>query len=126
MLQYYIVDEAGDIDLPVLGKVHVAGLSRPEAERAIKSQLEQQVISPTVLVSLVGAKVSVLGEVNHPSQVPMTNGRMTILVDFGIRQFRTSSGRNPQALLASESSRAVVSAMRHRTCRCMHVAMSIR
>ena len=102
MLQYYIVDEAGDIDLPVLGKVHVAGLSRPEAERAIKSQLEQQVISPTVMVSLVGAKVSVLGEVNHPSQVPMTNGRMTIFEALAAAGDMTAYGRRDNVLVTRE------------------------
>ena len=95
MLQYYIVDEAGDIDLPVLGKVHVAGLSRPEAERAIKSQLEQQVISPTVLVSLVG-------EVNRPSQVPMTNGRMTIFEALAAAGDMTAYGRRDNVLVTRE------------------------
>ena len=79
MLQYYIVDEAGDIELPVLGKVHVAGLKRGEVAELIKSILEKQVMNPLVQVSLIGAKVSVLGEVNRPGHVSLGNGRLTIL-----------------------------------------------
>lgn len=102
MLQYYIVDEAGYIEMPVLGKVHVGGLSRPEAEQEIRSVLAQQVIDPTVLISVVGAKVSVMGEVNHPSQVPMTSGRMTIFDALAAAGDLTPYGRRDNVLITRE------------------------
>lgn len=102
MLQYYMVDQAGEIELPVLGKVHVGGLSRPEAEQVIREKLENQIIDPTVLVSLVGAKVSVLGEVNRPSQVPMTSGRMTIFEALAAAGDMTPYGRRDNVLLTRE------------------------
>ena len=40
MLQYYLVDEEGNIEFPVLGTIHVAGLKRPEVAQLIKSKLE--------------------------------------------------------------------------------------
>ena len=36
-LQYYIVDEEGNIDFPVLGKLHVAGMRRNEIEIYLKN-----------------------------------------------------------------------------------------
>ena len=39
MLQYYIVDASGDVEMPVLGKIHVAGLTRAEAAEAIKQKI---------------------------------------------------------------------------------------
>ena len=35
-LQYYTVDEDGNIDFPVLGNLHVAGLKRNEVEQIFK------------------------------------------------------------------------------------------
>ena len=53
MLQYYVVDEEGNIELPVLGPIHVAGLKRTEVAQAIKARLEAQVLNPLVQVELV-------------------------------------------------------------------------
>lgn len=101
-LQYYIVDEAGDIDFPVLGKIHVAGLKRNEVEETVKARLEQQVLNPLVKVSLVGAKVSVLGEVARPGQFPMQVGRMTLLDALAAAGDLTPYGRRDNVLVTRE------------------------
>lgn len=100
-LQYYIVNEEGDVELPVLGKVHVAGLKRNEAEQAIKTQLEKQVMDPMVQVNLIGAKVSVLGEVKTPGRVPFSN-RLTILDALAAAGDLTPYGRRENVLLTRE------------------------
>lgn len=102
MLQYYIVDEEGDVTMPVLGKVHVAGLTRPQAEEAVRQQLERQVVNPSVQVLLVNAKVSVLGEVNQPGQVPMTGDRLTLLEALAAAGDMTVYGRRDNVLVTRE------------------------
>lgn len=102
MLQYYLVDEAGDITFPVLGKIHVAGLKRTEAETLITSRLEQQVVNPMVQVNFIGAKVSVLGEVNRPGQVPISQGRLTILDALASAGDLTPYGRRDNVLITRE------------------------
>ncbi len=102
MLQYYMVDEAGDIELPVLGKVHVAGLKRPEVEAVIKQKLETQVVNPLVQVNLIGAKVSVMGEVSRPGQVGMPKGRITILEALAAAGDLTPYGRRDNVLVTRE------------------------
>lgn len=102
MLQYYTVDEAGDIEMPVLGKVHAAGLKRTELADTIKAILEKQVVNPVVMVNLINAKVSVLGEVNHPSQVPMPQGRLTILDALAQAGDLTVYGRRDNVLVTRE------------------------
>lgn len=101
-LQCYIVDEAGDIEMPVLGKVHVAGLKRVEVERVIKEQLEKQVLNPLVNVNMVNAKVSVLGEVKNPGYVNMPNGRLTILDALAAVGDLTPYGRRENVLITRE------------------------
>ncbi len=102
MLQYYVVDAAGYIEMPVLGKLQVGGLSRPEAEEEIRKVLSRQVIDPTVRISVVGAKVSVLGEVNRPSQVSMPSGRMTIFDALAAAGDLTPYGRRDNVLITRE------------------------
>jgi len=102
MLQYYIVDEAGDIELPVLGKVHVAGLKRTEVEQTVKELLLNQIIDPMVHVNLINAKVSVLGEVNRPGQVAMTTDRLTILEALAAAGDMTPYGMRENVLITRE------------------------
>lgn len=102
MLQYYIVDENGDVELPVLGKVHVAGLRRPEVELAVKELLAKQVLNPMVQVNLIGAKVSIMGEVNHPTQVSLGRGRLTILEALAAAGDLTPYGRRDNVLITRE------------------------
>ena len=68
----------------------------------IKSLLEAQVMNPLVQVSLVGAKVSVLGEVNTPGQVPITTGRLTILEALAAAGDMTPYGKRDNVLVTRE------------------------
>lgn len=80
-VQGYMVEEDGTIDFPVLGRVHVAGLTRDEISRLIKDKLisEGLVQDPVVTVEYLNLKVSVLGEVNKPGRVSIDRDAYTIL-----------------------------------------------
>ena len=101
-MQYYIVDEEGNIDFPVLGKLHVAGMRRNEIENYLKKQLETQVLNPLVHVNLVNAKISVMGEVARPGQIALVSGRMTILEALAAAGDLTPYGRRDNVLLTRE------------------------
>lgn len=76
----YTVDSKGDIDFPVLGKLHVAGMSREEIAAYIKGQLmgRDLVKDPTVTVEVENAGFNVLGEVRVPGRYQMNNDKITI------------------------------------------------
>ncbi len=80
-VQGYMVEDDGTIDFPVLGRVHVAGLTRDEISRLIKDKLisEGLVQDPVVTVEYLNLKVSVLGEVNKPGRVSIDRDAYTIL-----------------------------------------------
>lgn len=101
-LQCYLVDDAGDIELPVLGKLHVAGMKRTEIEKLIENKLSTQVLDPMVHVNLVGATISVLGEVNRPGKVAFGNGRLTILDAIAAAGDLTVYGRRDDVLVTRE------------------------
>lgn len=102
MLQYYTVDEKGDVTMPVLGAIHVAGLTRVEAQEAIRALLETQVVNPSVQVNLINAKVSVLGEVNRPGYVAMTGDRLTLLEALAAAGDLTPYGKRDDVLVTRE------------------------
>ena len=65
-LQQYLVSNEGTIDFPVLGCLHVSGLTKGEAEELIREKLSVYLQNPIVTVRMSSYKVSVLGEVAHP------------------------------------------------------------
>ena len=77
----YTVDANGDIDFPVLGKVHVAGMKRQEIAEYIKGELirENLVKDPVVTVEFMNLCISVLGEVNNPGRFSIDRDRLTVL-----------------------------------------------
>ena len=101
-LQTYRVDEEGYIELPVLGKIHVEGLKRDEVAAEIRKALESQVVDPLVQVNMIGAKVSVMGEVTRPGQVTITNGRLTLLDALAAAGDLTPYGRRDNVLITRE------------------------
>ena len=101
-LQYYMVDDNGDIEFPVLGKLHVAGLKRNEVEQLVKEKLETQVLNPQVHAHIVNAKVSVLGEVTRPGNVVMASGRLTLFDALAAAGDLTVYGRRDNVLVTRE------------------------
>ncbi|MFQ5669648.1 MAG: polysaccharide biosynthesis/export family protein [Acidobacteriota bacterium] len=76
------VSGAGEITLPLLGMVQVAGLTRSDLERSLAARLEERYLhnpQVSVFVKEYGSKmVSVLGAVKKPGRYPML-GRRTLL-----------------------------------------------
>ena len=98
----YRVDEEGNIEMPVLGKLHVEGLIRQEVEEMITGLLESQVVKPMVQVNLTSPKVSVLGEVTRPGVVSISNGRLTLLEALAAVGDMTPYGRRDNVLVSRE------------------------
>ena len=66
-LQQYLVNNEGEIDFPVLGRLKVGGLTKNEAEKLIREKLQPYLKeAPIVTVRMANYKISVLGEVARP------------------------------------------------------------
>lgn len=77
----YLVDVNGDIDFPILGKLHVEGLSRNQLTNMIKKQLVDQELlkDPLVVVNFLNFSFTVLGEVNKVGKYEVKGDRVTLL-----------------------------------------------
>lgn len=82
-VQGYSVSDSGLVDVPVIGRIKVAGLSVEQAERVVQTKLDAFVRSAVVKARLVSFKVSVLGEVRTPGTLYVYNERLTLLEALG-------------------------------------------
>ena len=100
----YLVDPAGDIDFPFLGKLHVAGLTRTEVTELIKDRLsgEDLLKDPVVTVQFLNFKVSVMGEVARPGTFDITGDRVTLLEALSMAGDLTIYGRRDRVAVIRE------------------------
>lgn len=79
-LNTYLVDNQGNIDFPVLGKINLKGMTNREAEEKIKSLLGSYIKeTPLVAVKFGNYKISVLGEVARPGSFTVSQEKINIL-----------------------------------------------
>lgn len=81
-LHQYMVDNNGEIDFPVVGKIKLVGLSITQSNDAIKSKIskffkdEKDCIVNTYIDNY---DVTVMGEVKIPQTISTTRNKMTVL-----------------------------------------------
>ncbi|MBR5784676.1 MAG: polysaccharide biosynthesis/export family protein [Bacteroidales bacterium] len=79
-LQQYLVNNDGEIDFPVLGRIKIGGLTKTEAENLIKNKLNPYLKeTPIVNVRMTNYKISVLGEVARPGTFTVNNEKVNVL-----------------------------------------------
>lgn len=91
----YLVDANGDIDFPILGKLHVEGMTRMQLTELIKKRLidEDLIKDPIVTVQFLNFKVSVMGEVARPGSFTISGDRITLLEALSMAGDLTIYGR---------------------------------
>lgn len=77
----YRVDVDGNIDFPILGKLHVEGLKVGEAIDLIKTKIEQgnYMNDPLVSIEFLNFKYTVLGAVSRNGTFSVNGDRITLL-----------------------------------------------
>ncbi|NCA21643.1 MAG: polysaccharide export protein [Crocinitomicaceae bacterium] len=104
----YIIDRQGFVNIPVLGKVKLAGLFKDEAVDLIEAKLKAYFNNPVVHISLLNFKVTVLGEVNSPGSYNLKDERVTILESIGLAgDLKITGKRNNVLVIREENGRKV-------------------
>ena len=80
----YIVDRGGFIDFPLLGLLKVEGMNLRELKNFISEKLKLYLKDPVVTARFLNFKITVLGEVNAPGLIRLTNPRVTVLDALGM------------------------------------------
>lgn len=82
----YLVDQEGNIQFPVLGKIKATGLTKKALTDNITKSLidSKQLLDPIVTIRYLNYRVTVLGEVAHPTVVNVPNEKITLLEAIGL------------------------------------------
>lgn len=100
----YVVDNDGNIDFPILGSIHVAGLTRWEVSKLIKETLISKSLlsDPVVTVEFMNFKISVMGEVASPGTFTISGDKITILEALSLARDLTIFGRRDRVFVIRE------------------------
>ncbi len=80
----FLVDQNGDLEFPVVGKIPLAGLSLFEAQDKLKELFSPYLKDPVAQIRLLNFRFTVLGEVNRENQVVSQNVRVTVMEAIGL------------------------------------------
>lgn len=85
-VSYYLVNSFGDIDFPILGEIHVAGLTREEVQRKIKKLIVDggYINEPIVTVNFVNLHFSMIGQVSSPGKYAITDDKINLVEAFAM------------------------------------------
>lgn len=98
-LKTYVIDNKGDIDFPVLGTIHVSGMTTYEVKEYLEKRISEYVKDPIISVELLGYKITVLGEVGAPKTIVTSADRYNILNALGACGDLTDYGKRDNILV---------------------------
>jgi len=102
-IKTYLVDNSGNIDFPVLGKIKLGGLTRTEAVNKMMKEISEYITNPSVNLRILNFKVSVLGEVQRPGSFNIQSERITLLEAIGNAGDLTIYGKRNNILVIREA-----------------------
>lgn len=97
----YTVDEKGQIDFPILGKITIAGLTRSEVSEMIKGRLihEEIIQDPVVTVEFMNLYISILGEVKNPGRYTINRDQISIFEAISLSGDLTIHGKRDGVII---------------------------
>ena len=98
---FYLVDDSGNIDFPILGKLHIAGMTRNAVENYIASLIYPRYLNelPSVECLIQNFRVYCLGEFNGSGVVNAENGRLNLIEAIAMAGDLSLQGRRDNILL---------------------------
>ena len=96
---YYIVNSDGNIEMPVIGKIHVEGLTVEQLQDKITELIRKDVSDAIVKVDLMNFYVYVAGEVERPSKINVKNNRYSVIDALAEAGDLTQYGERSNVLL---------------------------
>lgn len=98
----FLVDKNGEIELSIIGKVKLLGLTTFQARDLIRKKASVDYKNPNVQVRFANFKVNVIGEVVKPALYTLPNEKVTVLDAIGLAGDLTLYGRRENILVIRE------------------------
>ena len=100
----YLVNATGFIQFPVVGNIKVSGLTTEQFRLQLAKVLvdKQLLVDPIIMVRQLNFKISVLGEVAHPTVITVPNESISLLEALGLAGDITIYGRKDNVMIIRE------------------------
>jgi polysaccharide biosynthesis/export protein len=100
----YLVNQNGDILFPVLGQIHVLGLTKFQLSTLLTQKIIEKklLIDPIITIRYLNFKVSVMGEVSRPGVFTTPTEKLSILEALSFAGDITIYGEKNNVLLIRE------------------------
>lgn len=101
----YLVDREGFVQLPLLGNIRAANLTKSELKESITKTIidKKLLVDPIVNIRHLNFEVTVIGEVGHPTVITVPNERISLMKAVGLAGDITPYGRKENVLLIREA-----------------------
>ena len=98
---YYLVDDNGNIEFPILGQLHVTGMTKGQLETYIANLIYPRYLNemPGVECRIQNFRVYCLGEFGRPGVIQAENGRLNMIEAIAMSGDLQMSGRRDNILL---------------------------
>ena len=98
---YYLVDDEGNIDFPVLGKLHIVNMTKKSIEDYIASLIYPRYLTekPEVECRIQNFRIFCLGDFNAPGVIHASNGRLNVIEAIAMCHDLTLQGRRDNIML---------------------------
>lgn len=80
----FVVNENGELKLPLIGAVRLTGLTIAEAIASLEDKFKVYIDDPIITLKKLNFKVTVLGEVSKPGTYPILNEKATLTEVLGL------------------------------------------
>jgi polysaccharide export outer membrane protein len=104
----YLVDEAGDISFPFVGKINVGSLTTSQAEGRIQKALSEYISNISVTVKYIDNQVTIIGEVERQGIYPFTQDKLNIYEVIGLGGGLTRYGDRKNIILVRQEGEKIM------------------
>lgn len=100
----YLIDADGNIQIPMLGTIQAAGLTKTELRNRITDLIMEKklLIDPVVDIRHLNYEVTVLGEVTKPTVITVPSEKISLVKALGLAGDLTIYGKRDNVLLIRE------------------------
>ena len=102
---YYTVNRLGNINFPVLGELHIGGMTRYEVAEYIEQKLrdEDLVKDPIITVEFINTGLSIIGEVARPGRYEFNKDRLNIIDGLAMAGDLTPNGQRENVIVIRDN-----------------------
>lgn len=99
----FLVNDSGFIEMPLLDKIHVAGMTLNQTQDSIKAKANRYLKNPQIITKLANFKFTVLGEVKVPGVKQITASQVNVLEALAYAGDITYNGNRKKVLLLRQT-----------------------